>query len=98
MLSQLKKSVDSQEYTSTTINSDEGLHCISENENINQIDPSNTEATTSNEILLDDNDNSIVKCSESYKDTLLASLYSQVSFLRDEIKEKNLLIRTLIIT
>ena len=33
----------------------------------------------------------------SYKDALLASLYSQVEFLRNEIEEKNLLIRTLII-
>ena len=32
-----------------------------------------------------------------YKDSLLASLYSQVEFLRNELNEKNLLIRTLII-
>ena len=32
-----------------------------------------------------------------YKDSLLASLYSQVEFLRGEIEEKNLLIRTLIL-
>ena len=34
---------------------------------------------------------------ENIKDALLASLYSQVEFLRNEINEKNLLIRTLII-
>ena len=34
---------------------------------------------------------------DNYKDTLLASLYSQVELLRDELEEKNLLIRTLII-
>ena len=32
-----------------------------------------------------------------YKDALLASLYSQVKFLKNELDEKNLLIRTLII-
>ena len=32
-----------------------------------------------------------------YKDALLASLYSQVEFLKQELEEKNLLIRTLII-
>ena len=32
-----------------------------------------------------------------FKDALLASLYSQVEFLRGELEEKNLLIRTLII-
>ena len=63
--------MDSQENTNTTINSDEGLHCINENEHINQIDSSNNKATKSNEILLDDNENSIVKCSESYKDALI---------------------------
>ena len=34
---------------------------------------------------------------ENYKDSLLASLYSQVNFLRQEIEEKNLMIRTLLI-
>ena len=34
---------------------------------------------------------------EDFKNTLLASLYSQVEFLRNEIEEKNLLIRSLII-
>ena len=34
---------------------------------------------------------------ESYKDALLASLYSQVEFLRNELNEKHLLIRSLII-
>lgn len=34
---------------------------------------------------------------ENFKDALLASLYSQVEFLRSEIEEKNLLIHTLII-
>ena len=33
----------------------------------------------------------------NYKDSLLASLYSQVEFLRHELEEKNILIRTLII-
>ena len=33
---------------------------------------------------------------ESYKDALLASLYSQIIFLKNEIEEKNILIRTLI--
>ena len=39
----------------------------------------------------------IFNSTESYKDALLASLYSQVEFLRNELEEKNLLIRTLII-
>ena len=34
---------------------------------------------------------------DNYKDALLAALYSQVEFLRNELNEKNLLIRTLII-
>ena len=34
---------------------------------------------------------------DDYKDSLLAALYSQVEFLRNELNEKNLLIRTLII-
>ena len=34
---------------------------------------------------------------ENYKDSLLASLYSQVNFLRQELEEKNLMIRTLLI-
>ena len=38
-----------------------------------------------------------VETSRNFKDALLASLYSQVEFLRNEIEEKNLLIRTLII-
>ena len=33
---------------------------------------------------------------ESFKDALLASLYSQIIFLKNEIEEKNILIRTLI--
>lgn len=38
-----------------------------------------------------------IKATENYKDALLASLYSQVNFLRQEIEEKNLMIRTLMI-
>ena len=34
---------------------------------------------------------------DNYKEALLASLYSQVEFLRNELEEKNLLLRTLII-
>ena len=34
---------------------------------------------------------------ENFKDALLASLYSQIEFLRNQIDEKDLLIRTLII-
>ena len=34
--------------------------------------------------------------SNDFKDALLASLYSQVELLRDQLKEKDLLIRTLI--
>lgn len=34
---------------------------------------------------------------ESFKDTLLASLYSQIEFLRSELQEKNILIRALLI-
>ena len=34
---------------------------------------------------------------DNFKDALLAALYSQVEFLRNELNEKNLLIRTLII-
>ena len=34
---------------------------------------------------------------DNYKDALLAALFSQVEFLRNELNEKNLLIRTLII-
>ena len=36
--------------------------------------------------------------SNDFKDALLASLYSQVELLRDQLKEKDFLIRTLIIT
>ena len=36
-------------------------------------------------------------CMDNYKDALLASLYSQLDFLKNELDEKNLLIRTLII-
>ena len=34
---------------------------------------------------------------ENFKDAMLASLYAQVDFLKNELEEKNLLIRTLII-
>ena len=34
---------------------------------------------------------------ENFKNAVLASLYSQVDFLRKELEEKNLIIRTLII-
>ena len=40
---------------------------------------------------------SVFNTNEKFKDALLASLYSQVEFLRNEIEEKTLLIRTLII-
>ena len=43
------------------------------------------------------NDDPILNSMDNYKDALLASLYSQVEFLRSEIEEKNLLIRSLII-
>jgi hypothetical protein len=36
-------------------------------------------------------------CIDDHKDAHLASLYSQVNFLKNEVEEKNLLIRTLII-
>jgi hypothetical protein len=54
--------------------------------------------TITNETVLDveKNENDI-KVLDNYKDALLASLYSQVEFLRNEIEEKNLLIRKLII-
>ena len=35
-------------------------------------------------------------CMDNYKDALLASLSSQLDFLKNELEEKNLLIRTLI--
>ena len=38
-----------------------------------------------------------VNCMQHYKDALLASLYSQLEFLKNELEGKNLLIRTLII-
>ena len=37
-------------------------------------------------------------CMDNYKDALLASSYSQLDFLKNELDEKNLLVRTLIIT
>ena len=47
---------------------------------------------------LDPTDNAVtMQTKYDYKDSLLASLYSQVEFLRGEIEEKNLLIRTLIL-
>ena len=36
-------------------------------------------------------------CIDNYKNALLASLYSQLDFLKKELDEKNLLVRTLII-
>ena len=38
-----------------------------------------------------------INVNENYKDALLASLYSQIEFLRNELEEKNFLIRTLLI-
>ena len=38
-----------------------------------------------------------INVNENYKDALLASLYSQIEFLRKELEEKNFLIRTLLI-
>ena len=38
-----------------------------------------------------------ININKNYKDALLASLYSQIEFLRKELEEKNLLIRTLLI-
>ena len=47
---------------------------------------------------LDQTDNAVtMQTKYDYKDSLLASLYSQVEFLRGEIEENNLLIRTLIL-
>ena len=36
-------------------------------------------------------------CMDNYKDAILVSLYSQLDFLKNELKEKNLPIHTLII-
>ena len=38
-----------------------------------------------------------ININENYKDALLASLYSQIEFLRKELEEKNFLKRPLII-
>ena len=38
-----------------------------------------------------------LNCNDDYKDALLASLYSQVEFLRNELVEQTFLIRTLTI-
>ena len=37
----------------------------------------------------------ILKCNEGFKNALLASMYSQLEHLNNEIAEKNFLIRTL---
>ncbi len=44
----------------------------------------------------EDNDSKLIDTTD-FKDALLASLYAQVEFLRNQIEEKDLLIRTLII-
>ena len=41
--------------------------------------------------------NKTIDTDSDFKDVLLASLYSQVEFLRNQLEDKDLLIRTLII-
>ena len=60
-------------------------------EALNTINSKDKSVTITNETVLD------IDVLNNYKDALLASLYSQMEFLKNEIEEKNLLIRKLII-
>ena len=63
-----------------------------------ELDITITHHSTANNSIMDDNiKNESPINTENYKDILLSSLYSQVEFLRSQLEEKDLLIRTLII-
>ena len=67
------------------------------NDDIIYIDSTGKKVKVTNEEEMEIIASTSVNCIDDYKDALLASLYSQVEFLRNELVEKNLLIRTLII-
>ena len=105
--------IKSNDYIIFTNNSDETLSDTSDHSSIKSkdctleddddddgelftIDANGTEVMVNEEINIE-MEPKPVNCMENYKDALLASLYSQVDFLKNELQEKNLLIRTLII-
>ena len=69
-----------------------------EDKGLTKIDPRCLYINYGDDILFkNDNNKSFIDVNDSYKDNLLASLYSQIEFLRKELQEKNIVIRTLLI-
>ena len=87
-------------YTCTECVNNRSNYATSANDDINYINSSGKSIVINSETELDieiESENTNPVDSTDFKDALLASLYSQVEFLRNELSEKNLLIRALVI-